>query len=121
MNKSKEKLEKKNRRKNRTTTKVKAHSDRPRLSVNRTLKHVYAQVIDDNASKTLASASDLSKEISSQKISGKTDIAKAVGQLLAEKCAKANITEVVFDRGSSKYHGRVQALAEGARGAGLKF
>lgn len=92
---------------------------RPRLSVFRSNKEIYVQVIDDNAGKTLASASSRDKEID---VKGtKTEIANAVGKAIAEKAKKAGVESVAFDRGGNLYHGRVKALAEGAREGGLKF
>lgn len=89
---------------------------RPRLSVFRSNKSIYAQLIDDLTGKTLAASSDLKSMKGT-----KTESAQAVGKDLAEKAKKAGITECVFDRGGYKYHGRVKALAEAAREAGLKF
>ncbi len=102
--------------------KIHGTPDRPRLSVFRSNKHIYAQIIDDEAGHTLVAASTRSKELAG-KLEGKTKIEQAqlVGQLLAEKALKANIEQVVFDRNGYKYHGRVKALAEGARKGGLKF
>ena len=94
--------------------------ERPRLAVYRSLKHVYAQIIDDNAGKTLAAASTQDKELG-LKYGGNVDAAKAVGKLLAERAKAAGITGVVFDRGGHRYHGRVKALADAAREAGLEF
>jgi large subunit ribosomal protein L18 len=93
---------------------------RPRLTVHRSLKHIYAQIVDDGAGKTLAYASSLSKELTEK---GGKDIkmAQAVGTLLAQKAVKAGVKKVAFDRGAYIYHGRVKALAEAARGAGLEF
>lgn len=90
----------------------------PRLNVFRSNKGIYAQVIDDTTSKTLVSSSSLELKLTS---GGNIEAAKAVGADLAEKCKKAKITKVVFDRGGYKYHGRVKALAEAAREAGLEF
>jgi large subunit ribosomal protein L18 len=94
----------------------------PRLSVFRSSKHIYAQVIDDLKGETLASASSLEKAM---RDGGKTgadiDAAKAVGKLLAERAVKNGVTEVVFDRGGYLYHGRVKALADAARESGLSF
>lgn len=92
---------------------------RPRLSVFRSNKEIYAQLIDDNAGKTLAAASSRDKAIDAK--GTKTEIAVAVGKAIAEKAKKAGIETVAFDRGGNLYHGRVKALAEGAREAGLKF
>lgn len=96
--------------------KLMATSNRLRLSVFRSNMNIYAQIIDDNKAKTLVFAS--SKEIKETK---KIDQAMSVGKLIAEKAAKAKIKEVVFDKGAYKFHGRVKALAEGAREGGLQF
>ncbi len=97
-------------------------SERPRLNVFRSLKHIYAQVIDDSVGQTLISASTLENEIKGQ-LDGlkKTEAAELVGKLLAERALANGVTSVVFDRGGYKYHGRVKALAEAARKAGLEF
>ena len=94
--------------------------ERPRLSVYRSLSHIYAQVIDDVTGKTLAAASTLSPELKDGK-GKKKDLAKEVGKLVAKKCQEAKIATVVFDRNGFMYHGRVAAVAEGAREGGLKF
>jgi large subunit ribosomal protein L18 len=104
-------------RHNRIRAKVSGTKEVPRLNVYRSLTNIYAQLIDDEAGKTLAAAS--SKEIKSK--ANKSEIASAVGKLIAEKAVKAGITKVVFDRGGYQYHGRVKNLAEAARAAGLKF
>lgn len=98
-------------------------SERPRLNVFRSLNHIYAQVIDDTMGHTLVSASSLDKEVRSTNGTDntKTKQAMAVGKLLAERAIAAGITQVVFDRGGYKYHGRVKALADASREAGLKF
>ncbi|MGQ9473296.1 MAG: 50S ribosomal protein L18 [Candidatus Caldatribacteriaceae bacterium] len=108
------------RRHRRIRKKVKGTIDRPRLCVFRSLKHIYAQLIDDGEGRTLVSASSLSPEIKALK-GTKTEIAKAVGTLLGKKAQEKGIRTVVFDRGGYKYHGRVRALADGAREAGLLF
>ena len=95
---------------------------KPRLSVFRSSKQIYAQIIDDTMGATLASASTLEKDQRSALKSGATvDAASAVGKLVAERALKAGIKDVVFDRGSYMYHGRVKALAEAAREGGLQF
>jgi large subunit ribosomal protein L18 len=95
---------------------------RPRLSVFRSSKHIYAQVIDDQKGETIASASSMEKDMRGAGNTGANiDAAKAVGKLLAERAVKAGIKEVVFDRGSYLYHGRVKALADAARESGLSF
>jgi large subunit ribosomal protein L18 len=95
---------------------------RPRLSVHRTEKQIYAQVIDDIQGITLAAASSLEAEMKEKiKSGGNKDAAAEVGKLVAERAKKAGVEQVVFDRGRFIYHGRVKALAEGARAGGLKF
>ena len=94
--------------------------DRPRMSVFRSNKDIYVQLIDDLAGKTLISASSQTEAISSLK-GTKTEKSKAVGKLIAEKAVEAGITDVVFDRNGYLYHGRVKSLAEAAREGGLKF
>jgi large subunit ribosomal protein L18 len=94
--------------------------ERPRLNVFRSLKHVYAQVIDDTVGHTMAAASSLEPSIREAEGS-KVDRARAVGQLVAERALERGIEKVVFDRGGYKYHGRVKAVAEAAREAGLEF
>ncbi|MBU5487259.1 50S ribosomal protein L18 [Clostridium sp. MSJ-8] len=103
----------------RVRKKVFGTPERPRLSVYRSEKNIYAQVIDDINSKTLVSASSLEKGFSAN--GGNKEGAKAVGELIAKKALENGISEVVFDRGGYVYHGRVQQLAEAAREAGLKF
>ena len=99
--------------------KISGTPERPRLNVFRSETNIYAQIIDDVAGKTLVSASSLEKDFNCD--GTKTDAAKMVGQLVAERAKAAGITTVVFDRGGYVYHGRVQALAEGAREGGLEF
>lgn len=98
-------------------------SVKPRLSVFKSLKHIYAQIIDDGANQVLVSASTKSKELaeSLSGMKGKKEAAKAVGKLLAEKAKAKSIETIVFDRNGYQYHGRVQSLADGAREGGLKF
>ena len=106
----------------RVRTRVTGTPDRPRLCVYRSLGHIYAQLIDDRTGRTLASASSLDKEMRKQlKGGGNVAAAKVVGKAIAERARAAGVELVVFDRGGYKYHGRVQALAESAREAGLKF
>jgi large subunit ribosomal protein L18 len=94
----------------------------PRLMVRRTLHHIYATIVDDSKGHTLAAASTRDKSVSDSVASKtNTDAAKAVGAAIAAKAKAAGITDVVFDRGGYKYHGRVQALADAAREAGLNF
>jgi large subunit ribosomal protein L18 len=95
---------------------------RPRLSVFRSSKHIYAQIIDDAAGRTLAAASSLEKDLkSSLKTGADKAAAGAVGKLLAERAKKAGVGNVVFDRGGYRFHGRIKALADGAREGGLSF
>lgn len=103
----------------RVRKKVFGTTERPRLSIYRSEKNIYAQVIDDITSKTIASASSLDKDFTLK--GGNKEGAKLVGELVAKKAIEKGINEVVFDRGGYVYHGRVQQLAEGAREAGLKF
>jgi large subunit ribosomal protein L18 len=117
-NKQKLKDEKIQRRKNRVRAKISGTAKKPRLSVFRSLKHIYAQLIDDQNSKTLISAKDT--EVKADK-KAKVDLAFKVGELIAAKAKKAGIEQVVFDKGSYLYHGRVKSLADGARAGGLKF
>ncbi|MCX7696844.1 MAG: 50S ribosomal protein L18 [Bacteroidales bacterium] len=100
--------------------KIKGTSSRPRMSVFRSNKEIYVQLIDDYAGRTLAAFSSRVKEVA-QVVGTKTDKAKLVGKKIAELAIQKGITEVVFDRNGYKYHGRVKALAEGAREGGLKF
>ena len=98
--------------------KVSGTADRPRLAVYRSLNHIYAQVIDDNSGKTLATASTTEKSLGT-KTGGNIDAAAKVGQLIAERAQKAGISSVVYDRGGYVYHGRVKALLDATRAAGL--
>ena len=107
------------RRHKRVRGKIFGTAQKPRLCVFRSLKNIYAQVIDDESGKTLASASSLDKEFN--QYGGNKEAAKLVGQAVAKAALDKGITEVVFDRGGYIFHGRVQELAEGAREAGLKF
>jgi len=95
--------------------------ERPRLAVFRSVKHIYAQVIDDAAGRTLAAASSLEKELAGDSRRTKTQLADAVGRLVGRRAREAGVRQVVFDRAGFKYHGRVKSLAEAAREAGLEF
>ena len=100
----------------------KVSSGRPRLSVHRSSKHIYAQVIDDAKGRTVAAASSLEKDLrGSLKTGADTAAAAAIGKLVAERAVAAGVKEVVFDRGAYIFHGRVKALADAAREAGLSF
>lgn len=104
----------------RVRKKISGTPERPRLCVFRSLKNIYAQVIDDTTGTTLAAASSLDADLK-ENYGGNKEAAKAVGEAVAKKAIAAGITEVVFDRGGYVYHGRVAALAEGAREGGLEF
>lgn len=109
--------QRRSRRRARVRSRISGTSSRPRLAVFRSGKHIYAQIIDDVAGKTLAAASS-----STAKVAGdKTSASAAVGKIVAEAAQKLGLTSVVFDRGGYKYHGRVKALAEAAREGGLQF
>jgi large subunit ribosomal protein L18 len=106
----------------RVRVRVEGTTERPRLSVYRSIGHIYAQVIDDRTGRTLAAASSIDKEARKDlKAGGNVAAAKAIGKKIAERARAAGIELVVFDRGGYKYHGRIAALAEAAREAGLKF
>lgn len=105
------------RRKRRIRKSVSGTPERPRLQVSRTLKHIYAQIIDDTTGKTLCAESSLGLKIAG----GNVDAAKAVGKSIGEKAKANSIEKVCFDRGGRLYHGRVKALADAAREAGLQF
>ncbi len=110
------------RRQKRVRGRVSGTAERPRLSIFRSLDNIFVQVIDDIAGNTLVSASTIDREVASL-VAGKTktDAARIVGKVAAERALKAGVTKVVFDRGGYRYHGRVAALADGAREAGLEF
>jgi large subunit ribosomal protein L18 len=110
------------RRQRRVRGKVSGTAERPRLRVTRSNAHIYGQLIDDVTGRTLVAASSIDTELRTALQSGSNaDAAKAVGELLGRRAAEAGIEEAVFDRGGRLYHGRVKALADGARSAGLKF
>lgn len=115
-------FEARNHRKERIRKKVAGSVERPRLTVYKSLKHLHAQVIDDSTGRTLVAASTLSKELKGKLDDGdKKAAAKQVGLLIAEKCKGAKIEKVVFDRNGNPYHGRIAAVADGAREGGLQF
>jgi large subunit ribosomal protein L18 len=106
----------------RIRNKISGTPAKPRLAVFRSNKHMYAQIIDDVAGHTLCAASTVDKAVAEAlKFTSNTDAAKAVGKVLGEKAVAAGISEVVFDRGGYLYHGKIEALADAAREAGLKF
>lgn len=116
------KLDARIKRKNRIRRKLSGTTERPRLTVYKSLKHIYAQVVDDSMGKTIAFASSLSKELKGKTDEGdKKAVAKQVGTLIAEKCKQAKIEAVVFDRNGFPYHGRIAAVADAARESGLRF
>ena len=116
------KVEQRERRERRVRSIMEGTPERPRLSVFRSTKHIYVQVIDDLSGKTLASVSTLSKDIKAAiGEANKTDAAKKVGEAIAKACLAQGVKKVAFDRGGYKYHGRVSALADAARSAGLEF
>ncbi len=110
------------RRQRRVRSRIMGTAERPRLNIYRSLSNIYAQVIDDLTGTTLVSASTIDSEVAAQ-VTGKSkvDAARIVGRVVAERAKNAGIETVVFDRGGFMYHGRVAALADGAREAGLKF
>lgn len=110
------------RRHRRVRKKIRGTAERPRLCVYRSLTHIYVQVVDDDSGRTLVAASDLDAELRSDGKAGtKTAVAGKVGALVGRRSRETGIERVVFDRGGYKYHGRVKALADAAREAGLKF
>jgi large subunit ribosomal protein L18 len=110
------------RRHERVRAKVKGTASRPRLCVFRSLSHIYVQVIDDDAGRTLVAASDVEKTPAAARDGKKkTDVAGAIGAMVAQRAREKGIEKVVFDRGGYRFHGRVKALAEAARKAGLRF
>lgn len=110
------------RRHRRVRAKISGTPERPRLNVYRSLDNIYAQVIDDLAGHTLVSASTIDRELRDQVTDkNKTEAAKMVGELVAKRAQDVGVKEVVFDRGGFRYHGRIKALADGAREAGLEF
>jgi len=110
------------RRQRRVRAKISGTPEIPRLRVTRSNMHIYAQIIDDVARRTLVSASSLDAEFKAQSGKGSSKAgAELVGELIARRAIAANINQIVFDRGGLLYHGRVKALADGARAAGLKF
>lgn len=109
-------------RKERIRKKLSGTTERPRFTIYKSLKHLHAQIVDDSTGRTLAAASTLSKELKGKLDEGdKKAAAKQVGLLIAEKCKVAKIEKVVFDRNGFPYHGRVAAIADGAREGGLQF
>lgn len=119
---SKRKYQARKRRQTRVRAVIRGTADRPRLNIFRSLENIFAQVINDDSGHTIVSASTIDSEVAAQ-VAGKTktEAARIVGQVVAERAKNAGIETVVFDRGGFRYQGRVAALADGAREAGLKF
>ncbi|CAG0932109.1 50S ribosomal protein L18 [Planctomycetaceae bacterium] len=120
---TKKKLEHRQRTKKHIRLHLAGSAERPRLTVFRSLKHVYAQLVDDDQGKTLIGVSDLTEELAEQAKAAKGQVAvgKLVGQLVARRAKEKNIAQVVFDRNGFRYHGVIKAVADGAREGGLKF
>jgi large subunit ribosomal protein L18 len=121
MNKNAAKQLRRSRRRIGIRKRVEGMPGRPRLSIYKSLNHMYAQVINDLTQTTLASAATTEKELKAAGKTGNVAAAKALGKLLAERAKKAGVSEVVFDRGGFRFHGRVKALADACREGGLKF
>ncbi len=122
MNRSQSRTQARSRVRIRVRHRVRGEAGRPRLAVFKSGRHIYAQVIDDGQGSTLAHASSLDAGLKSESKAGASrEAAGRVGTLVAERAKKAGVTKVVFDRGGYRYHGRVKALAEGARSGGLEF
>jgi len=119
MDRAKERVVSRGRVRERIRSKITGTADRPRLAVFKSLKHIYAQVIDDASGKTIASASSRDKDSATK--GANAAAAKAVGVLIAKKAKDKGVTQVVFDRGGYLYHGNIKALADAARENGLKF
>jgi large subunit ribosomal protein L18 len=117
------KKERRERAKRGLRKRIKGTTERPRLVIFRSLKHIYGAIVDDTQGKTILQVSSLNKEIADavKSAKGKTDVSKVVGVALAKKAIEKNIREVVFDRAGHLYHGRLKAFADGAREGGLKF
>jgi large subunit ribosomal protein L18 len=110
------------RRQGRLKGAVRGSTERPRLSIFRSVKNIYAQVIDDTTGKTIAAASSVDKAVvAGAKHGGNKNAAAAIGKAVAQRAIEKGVTQVAFDRGGNRYHGRVKALADAAREAGLKF
>ena len=114
------KVEKRTRRHKKIRMNMHGTKDRPRLFVFRSNQHIYVQLVDDDKEKVLMSASDKDLKLT-KGVSTKSDLAKKVGELIAQKAKESKIEKVIFDRGGNLFHGRIKALAEGAREGGLQF
>ena len=121
MDRAKARVNNRKKRAFRIRKKIIGSGECPRLCVNRSLRHISAQIIDDTAGKTLVQVGSISKEMAKDKKGTKSDVSKIIGEVIAEKAIEKGIKKVVFDRKGYPYHGRVKALADGARGKGLEF
>jgi large subunit ribosomal protein L18 len=121
MDRAKQKVEARSRIRQRVRRKVSGTPERPRLAVFKSLKYIYAQVIDDSTGKTVAAASSLESALRDKIKGSNLRAAKAVGELIADRMKEKGVTKVVFDRGGYQYHGKIKALAEAARSNGLVF
>ncbi|MGD9201890.1 MAG: 50S ribosomal protein L18 [Chitinispirillia bacterium] len=121
MDKAKQRIIERKKRAFRICKKISGSSERPRLCVKRSLKHISAQLIDDTDGKSIAQICSTSKDVSEKSAGSKTEVSKIVGELIAEKALEKGINRIVFDRKGYPYHGRVKSLAEAVRSKGLKF
>ncbi len=121
MDRAKQKVEARSRIRQRVRRKVSGTPERPRLAVFKSLKYIYAQVIDDSTGNTVAAASSLESALRDKIKGSNLRAAKAVGELIADRMKEKGVTKVVFDRGGYQYHGKIKALAEAARSNGLVF
>lgn len=121
LGKAKTKKQQRLRRRLRVRRKIRGSAERPRLAVFRSLKHIHVQLVDDDSGRTLVAASDLSSDLGKAEGEGKVSVSQEVGKLLAKKAKDAGIKKAVFDRSGYPYHGRVKAVADGAREAGLEL
>lgn len=121
MDRAKRRIVSRKKRAFRVRKKIIGTTECPRLCVNRSLRHISAQIVDDTKGNTLVQAGSFHKAVAGKKKSSKSDISKIVGELLADKATEKGIKKVVFDRKGYPYHGRVKALAEGARSKGIEF
>ena len=121
MDRAKERREARQRVRTRVRRKIRGTAERPRLAVFKSAQHIYAQIIDDVAGRTLAAASTVDKDLRGPKAAANAAAAKAVGELIAERSKGAGVTRVVFDRAGYRYHGNIKALADAAREKGLQF
>lgn len=121
MDQAKQRLRNRKKRAFRVRKTIIGTAECPRLSVRRSLRHISVQIVDDTSGKSLVQVTSAGKEVNSKKSGTKSDVSKRVGELIAEKATEKGIKKVVFDRKGYPYHGRVKALAEGARSKGLEF